>query len=300
MINEGLIIKGLGGLYIIKTSEGETECRARGIFRKNKIIPTVGDKVKIEDNTIIEIYPRKNSLVRPAVANIDKLFIVVSFADPEPDVYYIDKIIAIAVHHDIEPIIIFNKTDLFDKAGIYEIYEKLPYKKYMVCASTPDNINNKDSIKLLKDEISGNICALSGFSGVGKSSLLNLLGEIDSAEVGDISKRLQRGKNTTRHVELFSFCGGMIADTPGFSSLSFEYFDIKDRSKLQYCFVEFDEFLSKCRFSDCIHYKEKGCAIHNAVDEGKINKSRYDSYVKMYEEIGEYKEWENKEEDEKK
>jgi ribosome biogenesis GTPase len=125
------------------------------------------------------------------------------------------------------------------------------------------------------------------------------LGEQASAEVGDISKRLLRGKNTTRHVELFSFCGGMIADTPGFSSLSFEYFDIKDRSKLQYCFTEFDEYFSKCRFSDCIHYKEKGCAVREAVENGKISRNRYESYYKMYEEIGEYKEWENKEEDEK-
>ena len=294
MINEGLIIKGVGGLYTVKTTDSEIECRARGVFRRNKMVPTVGDRVFVENNTITKIYPRKNSLIRPSVSNIDKLFIVVSFADPEPDVYYIDKLIAIAVYHDIEPILVFNKIDLGDKNKVYEIYKKLPYKNYLVCASSDNNDNDKENLDCLRGEILNCISALAGFSGVGKSSILNLLAEFNSAEVGEISKRLQRGKNTTRHVELFSFCGGIIADTPGFSSLSFEYFNIKDRSKLQYCFVEFEKYLMKCRFSDCIHYKESDCAVHKAVNDGFISQSRYDSYTKMFEEIGIYKEWENK------
>lgn len=291
---KGIVIKGIGGLYTVKTAEGEIECRARGLFRKDKTIVTVGDKVRVEDEFISKIYPRKNILARPPISNIDKLLIVTSFADPEPDAYYIDKSIAIAEHNDIEPIIIFNKIDLGDKTGILRIYENLPYKKYNICALPRENNAEQKDLELLKQEIKDSVCALSGFSGVGKSSLLNMLAGNETAEVGDISARLQRGKNTTRHVELFSLSGGMIADTPGFSSLSFEYFNIKDRSKLQYCFAEFFKYLDECRFSDCVHNKEKGCAVSKAVNDGAILQSRYDSYVKMYQEIGEYREWEHK------
>ena len=284
---DGIIIKGVGGLYTIKTEKGFIECKARGIFRKNKMTPTIGDFVVVENDSISEIKPRKNILIRPTVANIDKLFIVVAVANPSPDHFYIDKLTVIADYYNIEPILIFNKLDLEKTAKIAEIYEKLSYKRYFLHAENEKCSFSEDAINLAS-ELKGCTAALAGLSGVGKSTILNVLAEIDGsneikAEVGEISNRLQRGKHTTRHVELFSLCGGYIADTPGFGSLEFEYFDIKDRKELQYNFIEFKEYIGNCKFSDCIHLKDKGCCIREAVDAGQICPERYDSYCRMYE-----------------
>lgn len=292
--SEGMITKGVGGLYTVVCGGEILECRARGRFRKDATVPLVGDRVVVsEDHAITEILPRKNSLIRPAVANIDKLLIVAALSDPDPDCFILDKLTVISEYYGIEPILIFNKSDLGDSKQILPVYQKLPYRQFVLCASDPDSRADP-----LAAEISGCVSAFAGCSGVGKSSTLNLLARCGggnfSAQTGDISKKLRRGKHTTRHVELFPLCGGYIADTPGFGSFEFEYFDLKDRSLLAGCFPEFSEGLSGCRFADCSHIKEKECGVRAAVADGRIPLSRYESYCRMYEELGKYHPWEEK------
>lgn len=292
---EGLITKGVGGLYTVSFGDETAECRARGRFRRESLILCVGDRVTVsEENAITEILPRKNSLIRPAVANLDRLFIVAALAEPDPDCYYIDKLTVIAEYYGIEPVLIFNKSDLGDSLDILSSYRDLPYKQFVLCANDPD----ERAVSSLASELAGKTSAFAGYSGVGKSSVLNLLARHDgkdfSAQTGSVSEKLRRGKHTTRHVELFSLCGGYIADTPGFGSLEFEYFDLKDRSRLALCFPEFSDFLADCRFTDCSHIKERDCGVRKALEEGKISSSRYESYCRMYESLGEYKPWEEK------
>ena len=289
---QGTIIKGLGGLYTVSDGENTVEVKAKGAFRKEKIIPTVGDKVTVENGMITDILPRKNRLIRPPVANIDKLFIVSSLKNPEPDFCYIDKMTVIAEKFGITPILVFSKSDLSDGGEVKEIYEKTPYK-IIFTSFTDDGGYNE-----LKSEIKGNTSAFAGFSGVGKSSLINMLAKLSDTKivssVGDVSKKISRGKHTTRHVEFFSLAGGFIADTPGFGNLELSYFDIKNRDDLHFYFPEFSEYLSSCRFTDCRHIKAKDCAVMKALSEGKISESRYESYKKLYEDMGKYKFWEDK------
>lgn len=290
---EGIVTKGVGGLYTVAFGDISVECRARGRFRKEETVLSVGDRVRVSpDNAITEILPRKNCLIRPAVANLDKLLIVTALAQPDPDRFYLDKLTVIAEYYGIEPVLIFNKSDLGDPSEILPDYERLPYKKFILCTRRPQT----EQISLLAKELEGKTSAFAGASGVGKSSILNLLAEFSgaglSAETGDISRKLRRGKHTTRHVELFSLCGGYLADTPGFGSFEFSYFDLKDRSRLASCFPEFSDSLDLCRFADCSHVKEKDCAVKAAVASGRISSSRYGSYCRMYEELGEYRPWE--------
>lgn len=290
-MKSGIIVKGVGGLYTVRTDEDLVECKARGLFRKEKITPFVGDNVNLEDGVISGILPRKNFLSRPPCANIDKLFIVCAVALPDPNTYNIDRMTVIARYFDIEPILIFNKIDLEDKLKVRDIYLPLPMKTYEICAAFPDT----EVLDAIKEEIKGNTVALCGVSGVGKSTFMNLLDSNAAAETGSISSKLGRGKNTTRHTELFETCGGRVMDTPGFSSIDFETFGIKDRSRLADCFDEFAPYIEEgCRFSDCKHIAEPGCNVREAVERGEISSSRYESFVKMYEEIGPLKEWENK------
>ncbi len=293
---KGKIVKGIGGFYYVDTGSEVYECRARGNFRKQKITPLVGDNVEItvndgdHENTIDKIFERKNSLVRPPLANIDRLFVIASVVDPKINTTVIDKLIAIAEYKKIEPIIVITKTDLDSSYSQYvEIYKNAGFKT-VVCNNTTGS--GADEIKALLTDC---VCAFTGNTGVGKSTLLNNIFPELELETGETSKKLGRGKHTTRHCELFKTNGGYIADTPGFSSLDFERCEKILKEDLPYCFREFEPYLDLCRFNtNCSHVNDKGCAVVEALHEGKISKSRHESYVMMYNEVKDIKEWQTK------
>ncbi len=291
MVNlHGTIIKGIGGFYYVEAANAVYECKARGVFRKEKITPLVGDKVGITvnenaENTIDEICPRKNSLTRPPVANIDNLIIVASTVEPKPSTLVIDKLTAVAEHKSIEPIIVISKADLSSADGLYEIYSLAGFKVIPVSNETGEGIDEVKSV--FKDKIS----AFTGNSGVGKTSLLNNLDKTLLLKTGEISDKLGRGRHTTRQAELFKVCGGYIADTPGFSSFEIDKTDLILKDELPYCFRDFKPYLDNCRFNSCSHTCDRGCAVLEALKEGKIAKSRHNSYVTLYNEVKDIKEW---------
>lgn len=289
----GIIIKLLGGFYYVETDNGTVECKARGIFRKRGLSPVVGDRVKINIPkegyaSIEEIFPRKNKIIRPAVANIDKLVIVSSVRQPEPNLFIIDKMTATAISKGIEPIVVFSKTDLEQADKYHKIYKNS--KITTISFSTETGEGAEEVRNLLKDSI----VAFTGNSGVGKSSLLNYLFPQLNIQTGNISKKLGRGRHTTRSIELYKTDGGYVADTPGFSTVDLERYELIDKEELAECFPEFEEYLNTCKFTSCAHVCEKGCAILQAVKDGKINKSRHNSYVEMYNEVKDIKEWQKK------
>lgn len=288
---EGRILKGIGGFYYVDTAEGTVECKARGRFRKTVGKPVVGDLVRLErqpDGTgyLQEIAPRRNCLIRPAVANLDLLVAVASAAPPQTDPFLIDKVIAIAENKGIEPLVVINKTDLDDGEALFDTYRLAGIEAMRVSAETGEGVD------VLSQRIRGLTAAFAGNSGVGKSSLLNRLLPGFSAEVGAISDRIGRGRHTTRHVELVALNGGYLADTPGFSSFETEQMDLVLREDLQYAFREFAPFIEDCKFTGCAHVKEKGCAVLAAVERGEIARSRHESYVKLYESVKDLKQWE--------
>lgn len=288
---QGIIIKALSGFYYVKTENGIIECKARGAFRNKNNSPLVGDNVKIsvlENNrgVIDEIAPRLNCLIRPPVANIDRLFIVVSTVHPAPNTFVIDKMIVSAEDKGIEPIIVINKSDLSAADEIADIYLKSGFKVFIVSAVKSKGV--EQLFPLFKDKLS----VFCGNSGVGKSSLLNAIDSRFDISTADISEKLGRGRHTTRHVELYESHGGLIADTPGFSSIDMEKTALIKKENLQFCFREFEDYIGKCKFTSCSHTKEKGCAILQAVNEGKIPLSRIESYKKLYEDASKYKDWE--------
>lgn len=295
MCNKPIIVKGIGGFYYVETTDGLYECKARGVFRKKKITPLVGDKVKISinenaENTIDEIEERKNFLVRPPLANIDQLFIVSSIVDPQINTVVLDRLVAIAEYKNIEPIIVFTKTDLDSSYKKYvDIYSNAGFKT-IVCDNTT-GLGSSEVKELLKNKTS----AFAGNTGVGKSSLLNQIDSSLEVATGETSKKLGRGKHTTRHCELFKCAGGYIADTPGFSSLDIERCERIMKDDLPHCFREFEDYIYDCKFlNNCSHINDKGCAVRQAVDEGIISQSRYNSYIQMYNEVKDIKEWEKK------
>ncbi len=288
---EGTIIKGIGGFYYVEAADAIYETKARGIFRKNKISPLPGDRVKITlnvdaENTIDEILPRRNVLVRPPIANIDRLFIVSSVCEPKPNTLLIDRLIAIAEKNSIEPIIVITKSDLEASENLEDIYKKAGFETIVTSSQTGEGT---DKVKSL---IEGHISAFAGNTGVGKSSLLNCIDSSLSLQTGEISDKLGRGKHTTRHIELFKTCGGYIADTPGFSSVDFQNAEIILKDELPFCFREFREYLGQCKFSSCSHTQDKGCKIVEAVKNGKIHPSRHENYIALYNEVKNIKEWE--------
>ena len=284
---EGRIIKGIGGFYYIETEKGLYECRARGIFRKNKITPLVGDFVKIsvvdEDNkkgVVEEIQERKTELVRPPIANVNKALIVFAVKNPTPHLSLLDRFIVLAERENLEIVIILTKIDLDDDntfEKIKNIYEPCGYKVIGV-----SNLEKKN-IDKVKEELKDNTVVFAGPSGVGKSSLLNEIDKNFKLKTGDVSDKIKRGKHTTRHAELFELeFGGMVADTPGFSSLTLD--DIEDIDLKDY-FIEFDNY-DDCKFgSRCIHQNEPNCAVKEAVENGEIPKERYESYIQLLNEI---------------
>lgn len=283
---KGIIIKGIGGFYYVKTADGQvTECRARGIFRKNGIKPTVGDNVEIENASVVKIYDRRSYLIRPSVANIDNLIIVIAAANPAPDLLLTDKLTVAAEVSGITPVICINKTDLADAAEIEKVYKMAGYE--VITASATELVG----AKALREVIKGKISAFAGLSGVGKSSILNILSN-ENAQTGEIS-RINRGKHTTRHVELFEIDKDtFVLDTPGFSSLALsDICDVKANELAEY-YPEFADSTNACRFKGCSHINEPDCAVKMLVSEGKAAKSRYDSYKELYEQLKQIKEWE--------
>ncbi len=290
----GIIIKITGGFYYVEADSVVYECKARGIFRKRGSSPLVGDYVTIDVPSgdgycsIESIKERKNSLVRPALANLDVLVIVSSVVEPTVNTYIIDKMICAAVNKGIEPVVVFSKTDLQSCDEYVDIYNKAGIKAIAYSSVNKSGVNDIASV------LKGKVSAFSGNTGVGKSTLLNTLFPQLSLETGAISDKLGRGRHTTRTVELFKCFGGYVADTPGFSTVDLDRYEIIRKDELQYCFPEFADYIGECQFTSCAHTCEKGCAILDAVNSGDISKSRHDSYVRMYNEVKDIKDWQLK------
>ncbi len=289
---QGRILKATGGFYYVLSDAVLYECRARGLFRKNGVSPLVGDWVEIEETGeekgyVTRILDRKNSLIRPPLANLDQLFLVVSVADPQPNLLVLDKLIAIAEHKKIEPLLIVTKTDLGEWETLAALYEKAGFQVFCT------GLDQDSDLAMLRRSMEGKISAFCGNSGVGKSSLLNRIDSRLDLSTAQISQKLGRGRHTTRHVQLYPVSGGgYIADTPGFSSMDLERYEVILKEQLQYCFREFGPHLNQCRFTGCSHTKEKGCAVLAAMEEGEIASSRHDSYCTLYEAAKNIKEWE--------
>lgn len=286
---KGMIRKGIGGFYDVEAADAVYICRARGILRKEGITPLAGDSVMISvengSAVIDEVLPRKNSLVRPPVANLDLLFLVLSMADPAPNLPVADKMLVIAEDKGIEPVIILTKCDLASPNEIADLYRKAGFTVLVKgeCGDLAEKIGKM---------MPGKIAAFAGNSGAGKSTLLNLLDPSLGLPTAEISKKLGRGRHTTRQVELYPFCGGYLADSPGFSELSPQKYEPISAENLPFCFREFLPHIDHCRFTGCSHTCEKGCAILAAMEKGEIAPSRHESYCRLYEEAKEQKSWE--------
>lgn len=288
----GRIVEGVGGLYTVRCEcDGEIKlisCRAKGSFRHEGITPLVGDRVVVdvsagEKNAVIsEILERKNSLIRPPMANLDCVFVAMAAAKPAPMLDMTDKLISILEHNDIEPVIVIEKCEL-DRARAEEIkntYEKAGFRAFALSCETGEGIEEIESFIATRR----GILALAGASGVGKSTLLNKLFPTLSLGTGSVSRKTERGRHTTRAVTLLRINDELyFADTPGFSMLDFERFDFFDLEDLPLSFREINERIGECRYTKCTHRKEDGCAIVNAVKSGDIAKSRHESYVMLYE-----------------
>lgn len=291
---DGIIIKGIGGFYYVKTEDGEIfSCRARGKFRKDGIVPMVGDfaTIDVTDNEkkegyVVKIKERKNQFVRPPVANIDTLLVTLAVKSPEPNLELIDRLTVTAEAQGVKCAICINKADL-DKEEARKLakeYILAGYKTIIASAETGEGTDE------LKELLKGRITALAGSSGVGKSSLINAIGESFSLKTGEVSEKILRGKHTTRHTELFPLSfGGFVFDTPGFGS--FELSKMM-ASKLSGLFPEIKKHEGGCRFLGCSHISEPDCSVKDAVENGEIGKKRYESYTKMWEELKDVKDWE--------
>ena len=311
----GKILKGVGGLYTVKVTSKDSEffgstlrCRARGSFRHNNLTPLSGDlvilaldesnakKQKDESDFVIdEIVDRKNSLIRPSMANLDFLFVTMAAASPTPILSTADKLISIAEHNGIEPIVVVTKCELdeAEAARIKDIYERCNIKCF--CLSAQENTGVCEIEEFIAQNMSGKTAAFAGASGIGKSTLINrLFPELDLS-TAQISRKIERGRHTTRSVELFptsqSEDCGYIADTPGFSLIDFNRFDFFEKDDLVYTMREFDQYIGKSRYTKCSHTKEEGCAIVEAVADGEIPRSRHESYIEMFEILKTRKKW---------
>lgn len=289
---QGKIIKGIAGFYYVNVVEsGVYECKAKGVFRKEKIKPLVGDNVRIEildeenkTGNIVEIFPRKNELIRPAVANIDQALVVFAVTKPTPHFNLLDRFLVMMERKEIPVVLCFNKKDIATSPEIAEleaIYEKCGYPIVFTSALEQENIEEIRRLLLKKTT------AIAGPSGVGKSSLINLLQNQVQMETGTISRKIERGKHTTRHSELIAVdADSYIMDTPGFSSL---YVNDFEKEELKYYFREFASYEGQCRFQGCDHVHEPGCAVKEVLEEGKIHPIRYKNYLEMYTELKEKK-----------
>ena len=305
---KGIIISGVGGLYTVRTDSGEMlSCRAKGAFRRTGSAPLAGDRVLVrvpslagEDYLIEAISPRRNSLIRPPIANLDVLFITFAPIEPVPSTLYLDKLSSIAVYEKIKPVMVITKIDLSpEKASEYEeLYRKAGFSVFP-CSCT-NGIGLSELSHYVRQETDG-ICAFAGASGVGKSTLMNTFFLSLSLETGVLSEKISRGRHTTRSVTLYSKAEltgtsspGYVADTPGFSMLDFLEFDFYTVEDLPHCFPEFEPFLGECRYTDCSHTKETDCGIIRAVGRGDIPQSRHDSYLSLYADLAQKRPWKKK------
>ena len=281
----GIIVKALSGFYYVDSPVGLVTCRGRGCLRNKKITPKVGDRVRITVEgacgAVDEVLPRKNELSRPPVANIDSLGIVVSTVEPSPNLSVIDEIIALAESKGIEPFIAVSKTDLGEAERLTEIYKKAGFQVF----------DASEEFDKIKDFLAGKVSAFTGNTGVGKSTLLNRINSEFGIETGEISRKLGRGRHTTRTVELFGLDnGGFVADTPGFSLTGEDDLPIL-KEDLENCFREFSAYLGCCRFVGCSHTAEKGCAVIDAVEKGEISEERFKNYKELYGRVKNKKRW---------
>ncbi len=310
---KGKIIKGVGGLYTVLITDNDSSlsgscvrCRARGALRHNNLTPLAGDHVLISSDSdkqndseggfvIDEIVDRKSALIRPPLANLDYLFVTMAAASPAPILSTVDKLISIAEHNGIEPVVVITKRELDEKKAdeLYGIYSKCGFQTFSLSAK--DNVGVEPIDEFIKQNLNGKIAAFAGASGIGKSTLLNrLFPELDLS-TSEISRKIERGRHTTREVTLFPISAspdcGYIADTPGFSMLDFKRFDFFELDDLFDTMREFRPYLGGCRYTKCSHTKEQGCAVIEAVRNGDIPKTRHDSYVELYDILKTRKKW---------
>lgn len=294
MMEQGRIMKALSGFYYVESADGAViECRARGRFRKEGLTPLVGDLVtySVENGkgTVEQILPRKNAFIRPAVSNLDLLVVFASSVIPVTEPFLIDRICAIAGNQNVSVVLCINKCDLDSGDELAEIYEKSGFCVIRTSAATGEGVDR------LQKMLEGKLSAFTGNSGVGKSSILNCLDARLEIQVGEVSEKLGRGRHTTRHIEVYRLPNGaLVADTPGFSSFDTERMDLVLKENLQFAFSDFAPYVGKCQFRDCSHLAEPGCAIRQALADGEIQQTRYDSYARLYEKAKEYKPWEDK------
>lgn len=289
----GRIVRSLSGFYDVQTEVGTVTCRGRGALRRKGDSPLTGDMVEITveggKGMVEKILPRKNRFIRPAVANVDALVVFAANVNPVTEPFLIDRVAAIAGDQDVSVYICINKCDLDPATDLVRIYENAGFSVIRASAETGEGVEE------LRKLIAGKLVAFTGNTGVGKSSMLNALCPDLKLATGQVSEKLGRGRHTTRHVELF--CLGddtFVADTPGFSSFDTEQMDVLLKENLQYAFPDFALFLGQCRYHDCSHRKEPDCCVRAAVEAGEIEKTRYDSYLRLYEKAEQVNLWELK------
>ena len=289
----GRILRSLSGFYEVAAEKGMVTCRGRGHLRRGGLTPLTGDMVEISvekgKGMVESILPRRNSFVRPAVANIDMLVIFAANTNPVTEPFLIDRVAAIAGDKEVPVVLCINKCDLDPAVNLKSIYSAVGFP--VICASAETG----EGVEELRALIRGKLVAFTGNSGVGKSSMLNRLSPQLALATGEVSDKLGRGRHTTRHVELYDLGDGtFVADTPGFSSFDTDQMEVLLKENLQYAFPDFGAHLSDCQFRDCSHRAEPGCAVRGAVEQGIIQPSRYDSYLRLYEKASQIKQWEIK------
>ena len=289
----GRILRSLSGFYEVATPGGTVTCRGRGNLRRSGLTPLTGDMVEITyekgKGMVERILPRRNSFVRPAVANIDMLVIFAANTNPITEPFLIDRVAAIAGDKEVPVVLCINKCDLDPAVNLQTIYQAVGFP--VICASAETG----EGVEALRELIRGKLVAFTGNSGVGKSSMLNRLCPQLCLATGEVSDKLGRGRHTTRHVELYELGDGtFVADTPGFSSFDTDQMEVLLKENLQYAFPDFGRYLSGCQFRDCSHRAEPGCCVRQAVEQGDIQPSRYESYLRLYEKASQIKQWELK------
>ena len=289
-IETGRIIKSLSGFYDVQTGKKVITCRARGHMRRGGMSPLVGDfvDISVEKGMVEKIHERKNCFVRPAVANLDLLVVFAANVNPVTEPFLIDRVAAIAGDQEVPVCLCVNKCDMDPGEDLAKIYRDAGYTVIQTSAETGLGVEE------LRQILSGKFAAFTGNSGVGKSSILNALDPNLKLQVGEVSEKLGRGRHTTRHVQVYAIGDALVADTPGFSSFDTDQMEVILKENLQYAFPEFGRFLGQCQFRDCSHRSEPGCAVTEALKNGEIGRSRYESYLRLYEKAAQINEWELK------
>lgn len=287
----GRIVRSLSGFYDVETTSGTVSCRGRGILRKGSLTPLTGDLVEItaerSKGMVEKILPRRNQFQRPAVANVDALIVFAASVNPVTEPYLIDRVAAIAGDQEVPVYLCINKCDLDPAAELARIYRSAGFPVIQASAETGEGVEE------LRALLAGKLTAFTGNTGVGKSSMLNALCPELALPTGEVSEKLGRGRHTTRHVELFRLGPDTyVADTPGFASFDTEQMEVLLKENLQYAFSDFKPYLGQCQFHDCTHRREPGCCVRGAVETGALERTRYDSYLRLYEKYSQVKPWE--------